>query len=95
MWKCRAITRRPAALYISLVMRRNFILALLLLNVPIVCYVYYKLNLLNYAWYNRVHRSVLHCHTTPEDMEALINLSKDLHNALNALNVTHWLAYGR
>jgi hypothetical protein len=80
---------------VKLVLRKNFILLLFLLNLPVLCYVYYKLNLLNYAWYNRSHRSVLHCHTAPQDMKALINLSKDLHNTLTDLNVTHWLAYGR
>ena len=85
----------PLGRNVKLVLRRNFILALFLLNIPVVCYVYYKLNLLNYAWYNRAHRSVLHCHITPEDMDDLINLSKDLHRTLTDLNVTHWLAYGR
>ena len=84
----------PLARIVKLVLRRNFILALFLLNVPVLCYVYYKLNLVNYAWYNRAHRSVQHCHTTPEDMDDLINLSKDLHSTLTDLNVTHWLAYG-
>ncbi len=87
--------RHSFGLNVKIVLRRNFILTLFLLNVPVLCYVYYKLNLLNYAWYNRAHRSILHCHTAPEDMEALINLSKDLHNTLRVLNVTHWLAYGR
>ena len=82
-------------LRVKTTLRRNFILALFLFNIPVICYVYYKLNLLNYAWYNTAHRSVLHCHTETKDMEALIALSKDLHDALKALNVTHWLAYGR
>ena len=87
--------RHPFGLNVKIVLRRNFILALILLNVPALCYVYYKLNLLNYAWYNRAHRSVLHCHTSGEDMKALISLTKDLHETLLQLNVTHWLAYGR
>lgn len=78
----------------KLFIRRNFVLTLVLVNVPIVCYIYYKLNLVNYAWYNRSHRSTLHCRTPTEDMKDLMELSRDLHFILDELNVTHWLAYG-
>ena len=87
--------RHPFGLSVRIALRRNFILALFILNIPVICYVYYKLNLLNYAWYNRAHRSSLHCHTTHEDMNALIHLANELHKTLQDLNVTHWLAYGR
>lgn len=89
------IIRHRLGVNVRIILRRNFILSLFLLNLPVLGYVYYKLNLLNYAWYNRAHRSVLHCGTAREDMTALIHLSKQLHKSLNALNVTHWLAYGR
>lgn len=77
---------------ISLLVQRNFIFAIIIVNMPVVCYIYYKLNLVNYAWYNR--RSAMHCRTPPEDMNKLIELSRDLHYSLVKLNITHWLAYG-
>lgn len=91
----RIIMRNTFGRNLEIVMRRNFILGLFLVNVPLLCYVYYRLNLVNYAWYNHSHRSTLHCSTPRNDMKNLIKLAKDLHSILAALNVTHWLAYGR
>lgn len=81
--------------YAKVLVQRNFVIILVIFNIPLLCYIYYKLNLLNYAWYNRSHRFTLHCRTPPEDMDALMDLSRDLHFVLKKLNITHWLAYGR
>ena len=59
-----------------------------------VCFViYYMLNDRSWSWYTSAKKAI--CKTPEDEMNDLIELTKDAHIVLDLFNLTHFPVYGR